>query len=151
MLEHAFRVGFSTAVQLLLESFKGNWAHLLLIYIKNIPLGLICGFGHISAPESTLMGMSELQLMGKYPGEKRFITLFTSGHLQNDIDQFLLGVRQFDAVQGQKDKHNMCADPLVAIDKRVVLDQTIAEPGRLLLKRGVGAGITETLEWRIKR
>lgn len=80
------------------------------------------------------MGMFVSHLMGKHPSQKLFIVFFTGGQLQNDIRQFSLGVGQLHAVQCQKDQHGVCADPLVPVHKRMVPDQTVAEPGCLLLK-----------------
>lgn len=44
----------------------------------------------------------------------------------------------------------MGADPLVAIRKGMVFNQSITQSGSLLLERGIGIGITEGLKGSLK-
>ena len=89
--------------------------------------------------------------MREKPLQEVLILFFAGGHLQDHIDQLLLRVGELHTVEGQKYQHDMSAGPRVAIHKGVVLHQTIAQPSGFLLKRRIGAGVSETLEWCVER
>ena len=62
----------------------------------------------------------------------------------------MLRIRQFQAVDRQKNQHGVGADPLVAVYERMVFHQTVTESGGLLLERGKGAGVAEDLKGCVK-
>ena len=61
--------------------------------------------------------------MFQYPLQKALPVALACGYPQDTIDQFLLFIVQFDAVDCEENQHGVCADPFVAIHKRMIADK----------------------------
>ena len=56
-----------------------------------------------------------------------FHTSFSDG--KPDMYQFLIRTLNTDAIHFKKSQHNICADPFVSINKRMIRYQRIPKPG----------------------
>lgn len=75
----------------------------------------------------------------------------TCGKAEDRIGKLFLGVLQLDAVEGKKNQHDMDADPLIAVCKRVVFDQTEAQARGLLLNGRIDVGAIKRLKRSVQR
>ena len=84
--------------------------------------------------------------MKKDPLQKCVAVTSAGGNTENDVDKFFLTMFEYDSVQCKKNQHGMRADALVAIDKWVIFDKTIAKPRSLLLYRRINIDTGKALE-----
>jgi len=75
--------------------------------------------------------------MGPQPRSELLTIYLTRSHLENHVLLLVDSGKNFVAVQHQEDFHRGMARPFVPVEKRMILDQGIAERCRFVRKRGV--------------
>ena len=72
-------------------------------------------------------------LMLKDPLQQFIQIHIAGGNCKHHVSQFLLGIVQFDPIEGQEHQHAVDTDPFVAVKKGMVFNEPKAQPGGFLL------------------